>query len=238
MLYIIGLGLNDERDITLKGVDAMRKCDEIYAEFYTNVWHGSIETLEELSGKSIIVLDREKAESGFIVERAKECLVALLVPGDPFSATTHYETFAECKRLNIRAEAVHPSSIFTAVAESGIDIYKFGRATTLVHPQKGYNPESLYCIIKENKDRGLHTLVLLDIGMTASEAVGLMLKYAALTEDEMIVACFSLGSKAQKIIYDTAANIIQRNIADVPCCILVLGRLNFKEEEFLKLWKT
>ena len=90
MLYIIGLGLNDEKDISSKGIDAMSSCDEIYCEFYTNKWHGSMKALEKAAGKKITVIDRERTESDFIAEKARKLDVGLLVPGDPLPATTPF----------------------------------------------------------------------------------------------------------------------------------------------------
>jgi len=37
MLYIIGLGLGDEQDITLKGLEAVKKCHKVYMEAYTSL---------------------------------------------------------------------------------------------------------------------------------------------------------------------------------------------------------
>lgn len=37
MLYIVGLGLGDERDITVRGLDAVRSCSKIYMEAYTSL---------------------------------------------------------------------------------------------------------------------------------------------------------------------------------------------------------
>jgi len=37
MLFIIGLGLGDEKDITVKGLEAIKKCEKIYLEAYTSV---------------------------------------------------------------------------------------------------------------------------------------------------------------------------------------------------------
>ena len=37
MLYIIGLGLGDERDITLSGLEADKKSQKIYMEAYTSL---------------------------------------------------------------------------------------------------------------------------------------------------------------------------------------------------------
>jgi diphthine synthase len=34
-LTFIGLGLYDEKDISLKGLEEIKKCDKVYAEFYT-----------------------------------------------------------------------------------------------------------------------------------------------------------------------------------------------------------
>lgn len=37
MLYIIGLGLADERDISVKGLEIVRKVDRVYLEAYTAI---------------------------------------------------------------------------------------------------------------------------------------------------------------------------------------------------------
>ena len=37
MLYIIGLGLADEKDISVKGLEIVRKADRVYLEAYTAV---------------------------------------------------------------------------------------------------------------------------------------------------------------------------------------------------------
>ena len=36
-LYFIGLGLGDEKDITVKGLEAVRRCKEVYLENYTSI---------------------------------------------------------------------------------------------------------------------------------------------------------------------------------------------------------
>jgi diphthamide biosynthesis methyltransferase len=37
MLYLIGLGLSDETDITVKGLDVVRKASRVYLEAYTSI---------------------------------------------------------------------------------------------------------------------------------------------------------------------------------------------------------
>lgn len=37
MLYLVGLGLGDAEDITVKGLEAVRRCRRVYLEAYTSV---------------------------------------------------------------------------------------------------------------------------------------------------------------------------------------------------------
>jgi diphthine synthase len=102
MLYLIGLGLGDERDITLKGLEAIKRCTYVYLEHYTavlgadteggnGVAGASIARLEALYGKKVLVADREMVESQSeqIIGKAKDADVAFLVVGDPFASVTN-----------------------------------------------------------------------------------------------------------------------------------------------------
>lgn len=37
MFYIIGLGLGDCKDISVKGLEIIKKCDRVYLEAYTSI---------------------------------------------------------------------------------------------------------------------------------------------------------------------------------------------------------
>ena len=37
MLYLVGLGLADETDITLKGLEVVKMADRVYLEAYTSI---------------------------------------------------------------------------------------------------------------------------------------------------------------------------------------------------------
>jgi diphthine synthase len=37
MLYLIGLGLGDPSDLTLKGLEIIKKCERVYLESYTSL---------------------------------------------------------------------------------------------------------------------------------------------------------------------------------------------------------
>ncbi|MFH0836664.1 MAG: diphthine synthase [Candidatus Aenigmatarchaeota archaeon] len=241
MLYLIGLGLNDEEDMTLKALNTLKQCDKIYAEFYTNVWQGSIEKLEKLIGKKLNVLEREKVESMLLINEAKKKMVALLIPGDPLSATTHYELIALAKQNNVSYHIIHAPSIHTAVAETGLDLYKFGRITTMPLFQKNYQPSSPYQVIESNQKIGYHTLMLLDIKMTITQALEQLLileqthNKNIISKATKILACTKLGNDDKKIVYNTIEKLIKQNIKDIPAVIIITGRLNDKEQEYLNL---
>jgi len=239
MLYLIGLGLNDEEDLSLKAITAIKKC-EVYCDLYTSNWHGNLKKLEEIAGKKIEVLDREKTESDFLIKKAKQGNTALLVPGDPLTATTHFELLLEAKKEGIDVHVIHSSSIYTAIAETGLQIYKFGRTTSLVYPEKGFEPSSPYEVIAANKKAKFHTLILLDIKenkqMTIRQGIELLLKNSAISRNEKIVACCELGGNSI-IEYDSASAIIEKDPKEIPAVIIIPGKLNFKEEEALELWK-
>ena len=73
MLHFIGLGLYDERDISLKGLEAIRSADAVYVEFYTSRLMGTTrERMEALYGKRIHTLSREVEADPAWLEEAKD----------------------------------------------------------------------------------------------------------------------------------------------------------------------
>ncbi|KAK4687373.1 hypothetical protein P7C73_g2730, partial [Tremellales sp. Uapishka_1] len=85
MLYLIGLGLSDEKDITVKGLEAVRRSERVYLEAYTSILMVEKDKLEEFYGKKVITATREmvELESDDILAGAKEVDIAFLVVGDP-----------------------------------------------------------------------------------------------------------------------------------------------------------
>ncbi|RLE55367.1 MAG: diphthine synthase, partial [Candidatus Methanomethylicota archaeon] len=167
MLVFIGLGLNSEKDMSLEGLEAAKNADKVYIDTYTSFMPGlSLARLEEIIGKKIIKLKRKDIESpkaNEILEAASAGDVALLVPGDPFVATTHMQLRLEAERRGIKTRVIHASSIFSAIpGETGLFSYKFGRAVTVTFPHGEHISETPYDVVKENLERGLHTLLLLD----------------------------------------------------------------------------
>lgn len=79
------------------------------------------------------------------------------------SATTHIDIVLRARAKHIPVRIVHNASIMNAVGASGLQLYTFGQAVSLVFFTDTWKPDSFYARIKENSDLGLHTLVLLDI---------------------------------------------------------------------------
>src|SRR3990172_5506683 len=109
MLVFIGLGLFDEKDLTLRALEEARSCDVLYAEFYTSRMAGtSIERLEGVVGKKINVLSRPEVEEGkIILEKAGSSKVGFLVPGDPLISTTHIALRLQAREKGIETRVVH-----------------------------------------------------------------------------------------------------------------------------------
>ena len=125
MLYFVGLGLGNEKDITVKGLEAVRSCEQVFLENYTSILGIDKEKLEEFYGVPILYADREKVESDSdaILLSAREQNVAFLVVGDPFCATTHTDMWLRAKELGIEVQAIHNASIMNAAGCCGLQLY-------------------------------------------------------------------------------------------------------------------
>jgi len=239
MLYLIGLGLNDEKDLTLKAVEIAKKCD-CYCELYTSIWNGSLEGLKELIGKEIKLLKRKdlEEEQEVFLEKTKQNDVVLFVPGDPLAATTHIDLVYEAKRSKIPVKIIHNASIFSSIGETGLQIYKFGKTATI--PMNG-KLENVKSTLKNNKKLGLHTLLLLDIDrennidMAVSEAVKMLFK-AKLIKDYDEIVVFSKVGEESKIYYNIAKDFLNKRI-DLPAVLIIPGKLHFREKDFLELFQ-
>ena len=166
MLYMIGLGLAHESDITVRGLSAIKKCKRVYLEAYTSILMSAAKaTLEKFYGCEVILADREmvETESDKILENADVDDVAFLVVGDVFGATTHTDLVIRARDLGISVESIHNASVMNAIGACGLQLYNFGQAVSIVFFTEDWRPDSFYNKIMENRRIGLHTLLLLDI---------------------------------------------------------------------------
>lgn len=170
MLYLVGMGLGDEKDITLRGLEIVRKCERVYLEAYTSLLsfglsNNAVSTLEDLYGRPVILADREMVEQGMeqILEEACTSDVAFLVVGDPFGATTHSDLVVRARKMGVEVKVIHNASVMNAVGVCGLQLYRFGETISIPFFTETWKPDSFYDKIKANKQLGLHTLCLLDI---------------------------------------------------------------------------
>lgn len=265
MLYMIGIGLNDEKDITLRGLELVKKSKYVFLESYTSRLNCNIKKLEELYEKKIILADRNIVEknSDEILNKAKDDDVAFLVIGDIFGATTHTDLMLRAKEKGIKVKFVHNASILNAIGVVGLELYKFGKTTSIVFEEENWLPETPYDVIKNNLKMNLHTLCLLDIKvkeeskenlknekkvyekeryMTINEALKVLLKIEdkrkekILSEDTMVVGCARIGNNNFKIKYGKIKDILKEDFGEPLHCLIIPAKLHFVEEEALELY--
>nr|NP_001310415.1 diphthine methyl ester synthase [Gekko japonicus]AAT68219.1 GekBS016P [Gekko japonicus]AAT85553.1 BS002P [Gekko japonicus] len=176
MLYLIGLGLGDAKDITVKGLEVVQQCSRVYLEAYTSILTVGKEALEEFYGKELILADRETVEQNAdtVLKDAHQCDVAFLVVGDPFGATTHSDLVLRAVKLGIPYRVIHNASILNAVGCCGLQLYSFGETVSIVFWTDTWKPESFFDKITKNKKNGMHTLCLLDIKVKEQSLENLM----------------------------------------------------------------
>lgn len=238
-LYLVGLGLWDEKDITLKGLEAVKNSDKVYLETYTSKLACSIEDMESLYGKKVHKADREIVENKGeeILEEARQGNVSLLVIGDPFCATTHNDLKTRAQEMGIEVRIIHNASIINAVGITGLDLYKFGKITSV--PFANENITSPLDVVRLNQDAGLSTLVLLDLDpvnnkyMSVDEALEFF-ERAGLGEDTFCVGCAGIGSGEPQIKAGELSLLKKEEFTLFPQCLIIPGKMHFMEEESLK----
>ncbi|KAK3089504.1 hypothetical protein FSP39_004138 [Pinctada imbricata] len=260
MFYLIGLGLGDAKDITVKGLETVRKCSRIYLEAYTSILTVGKEALvrkthEEFYGCSIILADRDMVESQSdeILADADKVDVALLVVGDPFGATTHTDFVLRAKEKGIPYKVIHNASIMNACGCCGLQLYNFGETISIVFWTDSWRPDSFYQKIKENRQRGMHTLCLLGKKiyeppryMSASLAAEQLLEIIdnkhqleedlAMTEDTVCVGLARIGSDTEQILASTLQEMINVDLGGPLHSLIIPGNMHPLEKDMLKMF--
>ena len=248
MLYLIGIGLGNEKDISLNALEVLKSCEYVYLECYTSNIGFDIRNLEKLIGKTVVLADRNLVESNsdILIENANDNNVAFLVKGDVFSATTHISLFLSAKEKRIDVKVLHNASILTAIGDTGLMLYKFGKVVSIPFHNSGV--EIPYDILKENLILGAHTLFLLDLKssnefMNFKDALNYLLNLemeksnGIFTSDTNVVLCAALGTDNAIIKYGKVGALIKLDINVYPQSIIVPGKLHFIEEEILRVFK-
>ncbi|KAH8739426.1 tetrapyrrole methylase [Cryptosporidium ryanae] len=237
VLYLVGLGLSNEKDLTLRGLELIEKADKLYLESYTSILSPGANIIKILKGKELIEADRKTIEEDCdsIISEAKEKNVVLLVVGDPFCATTHSDLVLRSYEKGVDIEVVHNASIISAIGCTGLQVYRFGETVSIPFFEDNWKPTSFYDKIKSNLERGLHTLCLLDIKvkeqtienmmknkpifepprfMTVNQAISQILsvgekdKSSLLSQDSLGFGVARIGSEDQMVVSGTLKELI------------------------------
>lgn len=234
MLVLVGSGING--DLTLDGIEELKKCDVVYVEIYTNPpIKEKLPDIESRIGKKIVEIGRDKVESDFLVLAAVDKGIALISSGDPLIATTHVVLVTECRKKNIPVKSIHNSSIYTvAPAKSGLQIYRFGKTVSLVNPREKYKPTSSLEGIRENLKMDMHSLVLLD---TEPEPMDAKTALKMLSEFENAVVLSRLGGEDEQITFGRISELLGKDLGKPPFAVIIPAKLHVVEEEYLDWYK-
>ena len=255
MLTFIGLGLYDEQSITCEGREALRAADRVFAEFYTSTLLGAtVDDLESAHDVEIEVRDRAGVEQDpeAILSAAEDEDVAFLTAGDTMISTTHVDLRIRAAERDIATRVIHGVTAETAASGlTGLQNYRFGKAVTLPFPfvhGAGDVPPSMIDSIEANQERGLHTLVYLDIKvdyhkrrdgpdeqepyMTASYAAELLT--SEWDGDQLAVVVARAGSPEPLVVADRLSALADREFGEPLHLLVIPGDLHHIEADALR----
>ncbi|MCI4352880.1 MAG: diphthine synthase [Thermoplasmata archaeon] len=249
-LAFIGLGLGDDRDLSLRAREVLRRCGVVFSETYTSlVAPGSLERIARELGRPIISLTRPEVESeGPVLDALKRhSEVGFLVAGDPFAATTHVALRLAAEKAGHTWSYLPNASIVTsAPGFLGLQQYRFGRVVSIPFPAPDFAPRSPLDGIAQNRAQDFHTLVLLDLRpdegrfLTAPEALGILTARDAGSSDPVLPADLSIavvarvGTDSARAWYGPRARLAAVDFGPPLHSIVVPARtLHFEEKESL-----
>jgi diphthine synthase len=250
MLTFVGLGLYDERSVTVAGREAVAAADRVFAEFYTGRLTGTtVDRLESYHGAEIELCDRAGVERDPdpILTAAETGDVCFCTAGDTMVSTTHVDLRLRAAERGIDTRVIHGTSAQSAAAGlTGLQNYRFGKAVTLPFPWAhgdGAVPTSVVETIAANQERGLHTLVYLDVKtdppgdrgdgeqfMTGDVAAELL---ADAWRDGPGVVVARAGSPDPTVAADRLSALAARSFGDPLHLLVVPGDLHHLEREAL-----
>jgi diphthine synthase len=247
-LVFVGLGLHDEKGISIQGIEETRTAESAFMELYTSILPCfSPKRFKELVNKQVHIVSRhdlEEENGALILNAAENGKTVFLIPGDPFTATTHVTLRIEAEKRGVKTRIVHGASVMSAVIGlSGLHNYKFGKTVTVPFPEN--SSETPYNVIAQNKKLGLHTLCLLDIKaegkrfLSINEALMLLLKteqkrhQSLVTPDTVAVGVARAGSSAPTLKAGFAEELVKYDFGDPPQSLIFPGDMHFMEAEAL-----
>jgi len=267
VLYVIGLGLGDEKDVTVRGLEVIKSCKRVYLEHYTSILGIDAERLEAFYGRKVVLADRSMVESEAeqIYLDGVENDIAFLVVGDPLCATTHTDLMLRARSLKVPVQVIHNTSVMGAAASCGLQLYQFGYTVSIPLFEGSWRPGSFYDRIKYNKEGKMHTLCLLDIkvkepdydSMLSGRVVYLPPRFMSInvaidqlleverargegivSEDCLCVGMARLGQATQKIVCGTLRELRSVDFGPPLHCLALCGERHELEDQMLEHFRV
>jgi diphthine synthase len=252
MLWLVGIGINGHKGLSLDALEVLKNCDIVFVERFTSALTDSdLSGINTTIGKAIRAVPRWFVEDGReILDEAKEKQVALVTYGDPLLATTHTELRTRAAKASIKTGVLHAASGITSImGECGLHMYKFGRTVTMMSEPK--SAISVYNTVFDNLLLGNHTLILTEYSHDEKTGKPFFLDPATVlkmlldTERELrqnvfseatfVVVASRLGLEDQRIVSGMIKSLAGVGFGSGPHSIIVSAGLHFTEEEALEM---
>lgn len=247
-LVFVGLGLNDDKGITVKGIEEAQSATAVFMETYTSRMPDfDMQRFEAAIGRKVQLIERrdlEEENGKQLLDAAKAGKAVFLVPGDPFIATTHVTLRIDAEKAGVKTRVVHGISIMSAIVSlSGLHNYKFGKTVTV--PFRDNFSETPYNVIAQNKKLGLHTLCLLDLRaaenryLTINEGLRLLLdveakkQLGAVTAQTAALGIARAGGDNPVLKADFVQNLVDFDFGEPPFSLIIPGDMHFMEVDAL-----
>jgi len=234
LLIFIGTGLS-LKHLTIEALKYIQLADKIIVDTYTSLTEDLDILLDYLRDKEIVYASRRDLEGEAIdriIEEARYRNIAILVPGDPFIATTHDAIRVEAYKKGVKVIVVNGLTIHSIIASrTGLQAYRFGKMITLTYPDS-FKPYSTIETIYDNLSRNLHTLLLLDYRvdegryMSINEAVDILL---SLDDKRLLARVLAVGVarlcfRDEYIIADRLIELKNYNYPKPPHSIVIVAK--------------
>ena len=180
------------------------------------------------------------------------------------SATTHTDLILRARELHIPYTSIPNASILNAIGCTGLQLYNFGQTVSMVFFTETWKPSSFYDRVRENRQIGLHTLLLLDIKvkeqslenmargrkvyeppryMTVAECARQMLEIeetrgeGVYTKESLAVGAGRVGASDQRLVTGTLEELCTADLGNPLHSMVLLGRRTHDlERDYIRDW--
>ncbi|MHB8360789.1 MAG: diphthine synthase [Thermoplasmataceae archaeon] len=242
--FILGIGMRGVKSITLEEAEMIEASTRVYLEGYTSFLPPDFQMkFKEKFGKTYVSLSRENIEVEDItriIEKGKDTV--LMVPGDPFVATTHISLIKAIEKSGEIVEVRENASIISSLPfKAGLTFYRFGQVVSIPRIYPNFVPTSPLKKILFNIENNLHTIALIDIyegrNISAKELLdsllGMMEKLndQTISERKLIIAS-KVNQPDEKILLTDLKGLSTIDEDLTPYALIILAKPDSNEEFF------